>query len=83
VQDVRAEVEQKMRGGRAKKCKVVEQKLNTKCERVDQKNAKKLFAKKTPCFLARTEVLNQGSQFVRRLHQILFVKNPFVGFLQR
>jgi hypothetical protein len=38
--DGRAEIKQKMRGGRAKKCTMVEQKLNKKCEVVGQKNVR-------------------------------------------
>jgi hypothetical protein len=40
MQVVRAKFKLKMRGDRAKKCNMVEQKLNKKCEVVEQKNAK-------------------------------------------
>jgi hypothetical protein len=40
MQVVRAKVKQKMRGGRAKKCKTAEQNLNKICEVVGQKGAR-------------------------------------------
>jgi hypothetical protein len=40
MQGGRAKTKQQMRDGRAKKCKVAEQKLNNKCEMVEQKNTR-------------------------------------------
>jgi hypothetical protein len=63
MQDGRAKVKQKMRGGRANKCKMAGQKLNKKCEKAEQKNVRWPKLRAEALYLGDAEYLVHHATF--------------------